>query len=359
MSSNTLWEKKEQTEGKHQVLSYYLDSWFPILGSKYGRILYIDGFAGPGKYIGGEPGSPLIALRIIRKYKQISKLKDVEIICLFMEADINRAKHLEAILEKYEDIPNVKWYVFADEFDKNMTNILDYLEEQEQFLAPSFVMIDPFGIKGSRMELFRRILSNPRSECLITFMYEYIQRFHETPQYEPHLNELFGTSQWKDCLKIEDSSTKKQFLHELFKNQLKEFGAKYVVYFELWKGGRHKHTLYFATGHLKGCDLMKQAIWSADPSGNFAIKGYEANQQIRLKPDMELLAKQLRDHFGNTDTPVEEIEKFVMSDKTIFHSHQLRNNTLKPLEQEDRIRVTRPISKRGFPNNKGITIKFH
>ena len=359
MSSNTLWEKKEQTEGKHLVLMYYLNGWFPILGRKHGRILYIDGFAGPGKYSGGEPGSPLIALGCIRKHKIKSKLEDVEIICLFMEADIARANHLKAILERQEDIPNIKWHVLAGEFDKYMTEILDYLEEQEQFLAPSFVMIDPFGIKGGRMKLFQRILANRRSECLITFMYEYIQRFHDTPEYEPHLNELFGTTRWQECLKFKDPSTKKQFLQNLFKQQLKKYGAKYVIFFEIWKGRRHKHTLYFATGHLKGCDLMKQAIWSADPSGNFAIRGYATNQQILLTPDMELLTKQLKDYFGDSDTPIEEIEKFVMSDETIFHSGQLRNKTLRPLEKKGCITVTRPNSKHGFQNGKGITIRFH
>ena len=110
-----------------------------------------------------------------------------------------------------------------------MTEILDYHEEQKQSLAPSFVMIDPFGIKGNRMELIQRILANRRSECLISFMYEPIRRFHKQPEFETPLNELFGTKKWKKCLKMKDSNTKKQFLHHLFKKQLKKYGAKYVV----------------------------------------------------------------------------------------------------------------------------------
>lgn len=45
---NTLWPLEPHTRGKHLVLKHYLDAWFPILGSWSGRILFIDGFAGPG-----------------------------------------------------------------------------------------------------------------------------------------------------------------------------------------------------------------------------------------------------------------------------------------------------------------------
>jgi hypothetical protein len=30
-----------------------------------GRILFVDGFAGPGRYLDGEDGSPLIALKTL------------------------------------------------------------------------------------------------------------------------------------------------------------------------------------------------------------------------------------------------------------------------------------------------------
>lgn len=359
MSSNPLWTKEEQTEGKHLVLRYYLDGWFPILGNSNRRILYIDGFAGPGEYSGGEPGSPLIALECIRKQKSMNKLKGVEIICLFVEADIDRANHLKIVLKKQQAIPDVELHVHAGKFDDYMTELLDYLEKQKQYLAPSFVMIDPFGVKGNRIELIRRILANPRSECLISFMYEPIQRFQEQPEFEVHLNELFGTSQWQGCFNIGDSSTKKQFLHDLFKNQLKEHGAKYVIFFELWQGQRHKYTIYFATGHSKGCDLMKQAIWRAEPDGSFNIRGYAADQQLLFETDMEPLVKQLKEHFGGSDISIEQIEDFVKSDNTIYHSGQLRRDTLMPLEKEGRITVTRSCSNRGFQNGRGITIRFH
>ena len=53
--TETLWELDPHTTAKHEILRRYLGAWFPILNRHHGRIVYIDGFAGPGRYIGGEP----------------------------------------------------------------------------------------------------------------------------------------------------------------------------------------------------------------------------------------------------------------------------------------------------------------
>jgi three-Cys-motif partner protein len=61
--TETLWEIEPHTKAKHEILRRYLGAWFPILGSKIPKIVYIDGFCGPGRYKGGEEGSPIIAIR--------------------------------------------------------------------------------------------------------------------------------------------------------------------------------------------------------------------------------------------------------------------------------------------------------
>ncbi|MFN7938338.1 MAG: three-Cys-motif partner protein TcmP [Bryobacteraceae bacterium] len=59
----TIWQIEPHTSAKHQILRKYLDAWLPILGTYNLRVVYVDGFAGPGKYTGGEPGSPIVALQ--------------------------------------------------------------------------------------------------------------------------------------------------------------------------------------------------------------------------------------------------------------------------------------------------------
>ena len=356
--NDTLWRRDEQTEGKHLILKHYLDGWFPILGRWDGRLLFVDGFAGPGEYERGEPGSPLIALECVKQHKREGRLRGVQIVCFFMESDMKRAHHLERLLAHQALPPDTKCQVLPGTFDDHMTGILDYLAEQKARLAPAFVMIDPFGSKGSPMHLIERIFQNSKSECMISFMYEPIRRFHQQSEFKPHLDELFGTAEWEQCLDMEESDAKKQFLHNLFSKQLKTRGANYVVSFELWRRNRHIYTIYFATNDLKGCDLMKKAIWKVEPSGSYAFHGHAGQLRLLFQSNTEPLAKQLKDRFGDSWTLVERIEEFVMGDETIFHKGHLRRKTLQPLEKSRRIIVRRPGNARGFKSGKGIKIRF-
>ena len=73
---DTVWALDEQTEGKHLLLRAYLDGWFAILGSFSGRLLFVDGFAGPGEYADGEMGSPLVAIESVRQHKNQGRLRE-------------------------------------------------------------------------------------------------------------------------------------------------------------------------------------------------------------------------------------------------------------------------------------------
>ena len=354
----TVWALDEQTEGKHLLLGSYLDGWFAILGSFSGRLLFVDGFAGPGEYDNGEKGSPLVAIDSVRRHKSQGRLRSVEVVFLFIEQDARRVENLEALLDRQLPLPGTNTHVLPGTFDDHMASLLDQLDAQSKTLAPAFVMIDPFGVKGSPMQLIGRILRNPRSECLISFMYEPIRRFHRQPEFGAHLDDLFGTPTWRNCFDVEDEAQRKQFLHNLFAEQLRRHGAEYVLPFELWKAGRHVYTLYFTTRNIRGCDLMKSCIWKFDPSGSFSFRGYAAGQLTLFGPQTDRLARQLRETFGTEWTPIEQIEKFVMGDRTPFHKGHLRRYTLRPLESAGEIDVQRPQGGRGFPVGKGIKLRF-
>ena len=87
------------TVAKHLILKRYLDAWFPILGRFNDRINYIDGFAGPGEYEGGEDGSPLLAIEAARSHIDNGTLAaNVIIRFFFVEADPKSAAHLKCRL---------------------------------------------------------------------------------------------------------------------------------------------------------------------------------------------------------------------------------------------------------------------
>lgn len=68
--NETIWEIESHTIAKHQILERYLKAWFPILNRYHGRVIYLDGFSGPGRYKNGEPGSPIIALNVANSHRK-------------------------------------------------------------------------------------------------------------------------------------------------------------------------------------------------------------------------------------------------------------------------------------------------
>jgi three-Cys-motif partner protein len=114
---DTIWPIEPHTSAKHQILRKYLDAWLPILGTYNKRIIYVDGFAGPGRYTGGEPGSPIVALEAALTHQ--AKLPG-ELVFLFIEKKTDRADHLSAEIAKLQLTPSFKVQVqrgsFADEY---------------------------------------------------------------------------------------------------------------------------------------------------------------------------------------------------------------------------------------------------
>ncbi|MGH9961965.1 MAG: three-Cys-motif partner protein TcmP, partial [Pyrinomonadaceae bacterium] len=275
----TLWPLGEHTPSKHLVLQGYLKAWYPILGMTQDRIVFIDGFAGPGEYEGGEPGSPIIALRTLKDHAGRARFAAV-VRFLFVEDREDRAGHLEGLVdvEKAGLPSSCSAAVIRGRFDATMTTLLDDIEGQMKRLAPCFLMVDPFGVSDTPMSIIQRVMRHPKSEVYISFMYESINRFKTTPEFEPHLDSLFGCPDWRRGVDIADEEEKTSFFFSLYRSQLKQAGAEHVLQFELYKGTRLIYAIFFGTKHLLGCDRMKQAIWKVAPFGDYAFRGTRSPQ---------------------------------------------------------------------------------
>ena len=362
-TKTTLWRLEDYTLGKHKVLKNYLDAWLPIMRQWNGRVLFIDAFAGPGKYAGGEDGSPIIALKSLIEHTAQERMRG-GITYIFIEKDPDRKRHLDQEIEQMEnDLPeNCDIHIFNSTFDEKMTEILDTIDKRPGRLAPAFVMIDPFGVSDTPMNVIQRILANPKTEIYISFMYESINRFKEESRLAPHLDDLFGCSEWRGGLEIPDGKQRKNFFYDLYKECLRNSGAKYVLHFELYKAERLIYAIFFATQDTKGCDVMKKAMWKTAPFGDFKFKSGMANQlTLGIEPaDFTPLREALHTEFGqNRWVTIEDVEEFVMTDKTEFHTGHLRRKTLAPMEKagELEVRSSNPKRRRGS-FKEGTQLRF-
>ena len=357
---STIWPLEPHTRGKHLVFSRYMQAWLPIMTKMNDRVLVIDAFAGPGKYAGGEYGSPVIALlELIKhpaKYRMQSKID-----YLFIEKDADRYDHLKQILGGLDGkLPsNCRYEVFNSTFDETLTAVLNDIDKRNTLLDPAFVMIDPFGVSETPMSVIGRILKNPKSEVYISFMYREINRFRDHRNFEKHMDSLFGCPEWRPGIDIADGKERKEFFYSLYGSQLKKSGAQFVIRFELYEGDQLVYAIFFGTKSLDGCDKMKQAIWKVAPFGDFKFRGGQLGQHVLGEGlvDLTLLEKALQDRFASRGWHrIEDVEDFVKSDATDFHSGHLKRKTLTPMERSSKIEVERPPGRRGFVS--GTRIRF-
>src|SRR3972149_12114014 len=150
----TIWPLEPHTGAKHDILRKYLGAWFPKLKWK-GRVVFIDGFAGPGVYRGGEPGSPLVALDAAITHK--SDLSDCSLVYLFIERDKPRFDHLDQLISGLSIPSHVSCQAIHGEFALVVGKLVDDLKEGGRILAPALVMADPFGFSGMPMGLMARL----------------------------------------------------------------------------------------------------------------------------------------------------------------------------------------------------------
>lgn len=331
--TSTIWPLKPHTEVKHIILKKYLNAWLPIITRWNKRIIYIDGFAGPGEYIGGKPGSPIIAIEAVSNHKINFKS---EIIMIFIEAEEKRYKFLKGKIAKLKIHPKIRLEIYCAKFDEKLTEILNYINEQNRGLAPTFIFIDPFGFTGMPFSLIKRFMKNKSCEVLITFMYEEINRFIANKKNWDALTKLFGTDEWKKTLNGKLSASERSILlHNIYKKQLeKKASVKYVRSFKMInEQNKIDYFLFFGTNNIKGLQKIKEAMWNVDKDGvfQFSDSTYNPKQPTLLesKPNFYLLKKILLENFKGKKIKVKDLEKFIITETPFRETHYKTNILLK------------------------------
>jgi three-Cys-motif partner protein len=203
MVDGTIWPLSPHTRAKHIILKRHLDAWLPIMTQVSARLLYIDGFAGPGRYEGGEDGSPLVALRaaiLNRRLQAHAPLCALHF--LFIEEDLTRFTSLNSELAAFtaqHTLPTwVTYEVKNGEFARCMARELDRIGQKGLRPPSTFAFIDPFGYSGLPMSLIARIQRMPNSECLINFASRSIIRWVGDDEVRLALvDELFDSPDWR------------------------------------------------------------------------------------------------------------------------------------------------------------------
>lgn len=313
-SDEKKWDFPAHTKAKHDILQTYLGGWYPKLASWSGRLVYLDGFAGRGRYVGGAEGSPLVALRTLVEHQAFNTFgRRREFVFLFVEANKANAENLQQEIKRLKDShaeihgswpTNVHAEVRNERFDQSASDIIATLQEQKKRLAPTFAFVDPFGYTGLPMDLLADLLaSQAATELFVNVMMNHVQRFVHRDGQERAIKELFGMPREEVLSGFDaDHGNPLRHLHDVYARQLRErVGMDYVNSFEMRNTtGNVSYYLFHATRHVEGVRLMKGAMWKVDPGGGYAFHDRFANQDVLFEasPPLRPLQEALRSHFA-------------------------------------------------------------
>jgi three-Cys-motif partner protein len=360
-----LWEAAPHTLAKIEIVRQYLVRWFQILGLKHrsGRLVYIDGFAGPGAYTNTSDSSPLAALRAAAQALQSTPAIGSKEFCfLFTEKEQWCAEHLRAVIKK-EVLPRqIQWDVRQESFEDGVGGILKEIRLNGQQLAPTFAFIDPFGATGLPFRVIQEILSYPSCEVLLNLDSDGIARLFKASDFaknEAHLHSLFGDGTWRSVLHpsagIRELS--RQIL-TLYKQRLRSItGVRYVFAFAMHDAnGRLSYHLVFASQHPLGLEKMKEAMESVDKSGLYTFSDATAGQS-ELPFDFKLpdaFARRMLATLRGTPRPYSQFHDYALNE-TPFRNPKSMLEHLKQQGVVDVVWKGAP-TKRGFPEDRIQTI---
>ncbi len=265
----------EGTEEKLEVLRQYLTAWLPVFvmtGHKEIRIC--DYFAGPGCDDRGKPGSPIVTLQIINKFRDKLTEKNVFIHHRLNEKVKKTVSKLRENTQNYISSQGlgglVNTEITASDFDNIWKS--EYVELTNNPM-PSFMFLDQFGIKHITKEVFESLCSLDKSDFMFFISSSTLKRFCEIEnviKYHPD----FPRDKIKECKNEHTHKIVCEYYQSLIPESNK---STFVFSFSIKKDG-NVYGLIFCTKHPLGAEKFLKAAWKQD--GNNGEANYDINDDI-------------------------------------------------------------------------------
>ncbi|KAB8063215.1 MULTISPECIES: three-Cys-motif partner protein TcmP [Janthinobacterium] len=187
---------REQAYIKHLLLEGYLERLLYIVGWSatqlgHEEIVFVDCFAGPWKDDSDDLKSTSIAIsmELLSKVQYTLKKagRPVKFRALYVEKNVRAFSRLNSYLSSHTP-PNVVSGAINGDFTQCVPEILAHCP------AKSFVFffIDPKGWAAVKPEILQPLLARPRSEFLINFMYDFVNRAASMSALQENIAALLG-----------------------------------------------------------------------------------------------------------------------------------------------------------------------
>ena len=326
----TLWPADAHTLTKHRILKNYFDAWAPILSHAKGiqgsELLFVDGFAGPGQYSTGEPGSPIVAINAILDHS-LSMPKRVRFRLIE-----HREDRFNILCQQTESLrPRIdasdKVIVDPPVHGDCETEILKLIAERETArvpLGPALFFLDQFGYANVPMSLIQAVMAHPQCEVLSYLNCKRMNAYLSDETKWPTITAAYGDDSWMPAMEMQGAERQRHLI-ETYKDRIRSLArVDHVWSFAMF--GKNNELIYwliFSTNSLKGLEQMKKAMWKADDTGSFRFSDRAAAnpQGVLFFEDMksdEYHADELFKRLSGRVMAEAEMERFVLTQTPFY-----------------------------------------
>lgn len=363
MSNTTTWPLPPHSAAKHEILRRYLEVWYAKLAStgakrRGSQLNYVDAFAGPGVYPGGEPGSPIVALTTLVTHRAFASWANVRFLFYFVEALPDRCASLDEQVKalwssrKSGCPPNITVRIVNDSFFNTLGDLTEISASRggAGISVPTFAFVDPFGFKDLPIADLCSLLRTGSCEVLFNFMYNDINRFFtfENEKHRSHLMMLFDFDELPSVAGL-DSHERERLLNQQIEQVFRRRGNfEHVRSFQMeGMTNRTLYSLFFATHRIEGLEVMKDVMWKIDPAEGRRFSDRMVDQPSLFEglPNYGELREIVTQRLSKSKMRIEDLSNFVTTDTNYKASH-LKASILKPLENDGTIVVTSSNAKR-------------
>ena len=337
----TVWDAEPHTLAKHGIFRSYLEAWAAILSNASfaaSELLLVDGFAGPGEYATGEPGSPVVALSAILDH---SRTLPKPVRCVFIEKDVKRHQHLCARLARDHARTSASSRVIVDDpirgdCEFEIRKLIAKRKADRKPLGPALFFLDQFGYSQISMSLLKEIMSNGQCEVFSYLNCQRLSPYIADSTKAAAITDAYGDESWRAAIALEGDARQQCLITTYMEAIRKNAWVEFVWSFAMFDTGAHLlHWLVFSTNSLSGLENMKKAMWAADKGGTYHFSDrVDPRQQVFFSTlDDEWLAAELSKQLMGEVLDEDQLKEFVLT-RTPFYRYKA---VMQLLRKTDRV----------------------
>ena len=282
-----LYDEREQTKAKHDLLRRYLERFAYKILHGYGAVDFIDGFSGPWKnkdrtrFRDTSFGIALETLNTVAANLS-EQGREAQVRCIFNEKDPVAAKDLADFVERVRpEFPHVEIHALTGCFEDNAPRI-------DRLAAHPFrlVFVDPTGWTGYPLDALKTVCQR-RCELIVNFMHDHIQRhlYHPSEDRERWLRAIVGDDIAADLagreLPAEDI---RAAVLRMFKTELRFVYACHSP-IEMVEKRRLHFSMIYGTSAADGVFVLREVEKKALPDHEWTVKDRRARGQLSMFDD--------------------------------------------------------------------------